>query len=165
VDTSQRRRDRYREPGPHFTQWAFQVVGSNCTASFRPQNAQNRGGSQVTQTKAGAGRGLTTLTLVNHAFKGAPSYSTCKPHKALDASAAAGSSRTLQLLPASAHGKFRTRGRYSAATVLGTIWSIADRCGGTLTHDVTDSVRVNDFVQHRTVVRRPGQSYLARKPK
>jgi len=45
VDTSQRRRDGYREPGPHFTQWAFQVVGSTCTASFRPQAAQNRGGS------------------------------------------------------------------------------------------------------------------------
>ena len=120
---------------------------------------------KVTQTKAGASKGLTTLTLVNNAFKGAPSYSKCKSHTALDASAAAGSSRTLQLLHASAHGKFRTRGRYSAATVLGTIWSIADRCDGTLTHDVTDSVRVNDFVHHSTIVLHPGQSYLARKPK
>ena len=74
------------------------------------------------------------------------------------------SSRTLQLLHASAHGKFRTRGRYSAATVLGTIWSVADRCDGTLTRDVTDSVLVNDFVHHRTIVLHPGQSYLARKP-
>ena len=48
------------------------------------------------------------------------------------------SSKTLQLLHASAHGKFSTNGRYSAATVLGTIWTIADRCDGTLIHDITD---------------------------
>jgi hypothetical protein len=119
---------------------------------------------RVTQTKSGASKGLTTLTLVNNAFKDAPSYATCKSRKARDASAAASSSRTLQLLHASAHGKFRTRGRYSAATVLGTIWSVADRCDGTLTRDITDSVLVNDFVHHRTVVLHPGQSYLARKP-
>ena len=119
---------------------------------------------KVTQTKSGTSKGMTTLTLVNNAFKGAPSYATCKSRKPHDASAAASSSRTLQLLHASAHGKFRTRGRYSAATVLGTIWSVADRCDGTLTRDVTDSVLVNDFVHHRTVVLHPGQSYLARKP-
>jgi hypothetical protein len=118
---------------------------------------------KVTQDKAGASKGLTTLTLVNNAFKGAPSYATCKPHKAGDASLAALSSRALQILHASAHGKFRTRGRYSAATVRGTVWSIADRCDGTLTHDVTDSVLVNDFVRHKTVVLHAGQSYLARK--
>ena len=58
------------------------------------------------------------------------------------------SSKTLQLLHASAHGKFRTTGRYSAATVRGTIWTVADRCDGTLTHDITDSVAVTDFVHH-----------------
>jgi putative pyrroloquinoline-quinone binding quinoprotein len=119
---------------------------------------------KVTQASGGASKGLTTLTLVNNAFKGAPSYATCKAHKALDASAAAASRRTLQLLRASAHGKFRTRGRYSAATVRGTVWSIADRCDGTLTHDVTHSVVVNDFVRHKTIVLRAGQSYLAKKP-
>ncbi len=48
--------------------------------------------------------------------------------------------------------------------MLGTIWSVADRCDGTLTRDVTDSVLVNDFVRHKTIVLHPGQSYLARKP-
>ena len=140
---------------------------TTATASKKKTQTGRFGGAvfKVTQVKAGASTGLTTLTLVNNAFKGAPSYATCKSHKALDASAAAGSSRTLQLLHASAHGKFRTRGRYSAATVLGTIWSIADRCDGTLTRDITDSVLVNDFVHHKTIVLHPGQSYLARKPK
>ena len=114
----------------------------------------------LTQARGGATNGLATLSLVENAFSGAPSYATCKPHKALDATAA--SSKTLQLLHASAHGKFRTKGRYSAATVLGTKWTIADRCDGTLTHDITDSVQVNDFVHHKTIILHAGQSYLAK---
>ena len=122
----------------------------------------NFGGAifKVTQARTG----LATLTLVEGAFKGAPSYATCKAHKAGDASAAALSSKTLQLLHASAHGKFRTSGKYSAATVRGTIWTVADRCDGTLTHDITDSVAVQDFVRHKTIILHAGQSYLARKP-
>ena len=108
-----------------------------------------------------SGNGLATLSLVEGAFAGAPSYATCQAHKASDATAAALSSRTLQLLHASAHGKFRTRGRYSAATVRGTKWTIADRCDGTLTHDITDSVAVTDFVRHKTIILHRGQSYLA----
>jgi hypothetical protein len=121
---------------------------------------------KVTQARGGKNKGLTTLTLVEGAFKGAPTYATCKSHrKALDASAAASSSKTLQLLRASAHGKFRTTGRYSAATVRGTKWTVADRCDGTLTHDITHSVAVTDFVRHKTILLRAGQSYLAKKPK
>ena len=43
----------------------------------------------------------------------------------------------------------------------GTIWTVADRCDGTLTHDVTDSVAVTDFVHHKTIILHAGQSYLA----
>ena len=118
---------------------------------------------KISQTTAGSGKGLVTLAIVENAFKGAPSYATCKAHKALEATAA--SSRTLQLLHASAKGKFRTKGKYSAATVLGTKWTVADRCDGTLTHDITDSVLVNDFVHHKTIVLHAGQSYLAKAPK
>jgi hypothetical protein len=121
---------------------------------------------KVTQARGGKNKGLTTLKLVEGAFKGAPTYATCKAHKkALDASAAASSSKTLQLLRASARGKFRTSGRYSAATVRGTKWTVADRCDGTLTHDITHSVAVTDFVRHKTIVLHAGQSYLAKKPK
>lgn len=120
---------------------------------------------KVTQARAGQSRGLTTLTLISGAFKGAPSYATCKARGASDPSAAAASSKTVQLLRASAHGKFRTTGRYSAATVRGTVWTIADRCDGTFVHDVTDSVAVTDFVRHRTIVLHAGQSYLAKKPR
>jgi hypothetical protein len=115
---------------------------------------------RIAQEKAGALKGLTTLTLLESAFKGAPSYGLCKAHKATDATIA--SSRTLQLLHASAHGKFRTRGRYSAATVRGTKWTVADRCDGTLTHVITDSVAVTDFVRRKTIILHAGQSYLAK---
>ena len=46
--------------------------------------------------------------------------------------------------------------------MLGTKWTIADLCDGTLVHDITDSVVVNDFVHHKTIVLRAGQSYLAK---
>jgi hypothetical protein len=119
----------------------------------------------MTQTSRGASKGLATLSLVEGAFKGAPTYAVCtSKRKAADASTAAVSSRVLQLLRASAHGKFRTSGRYSAATVRGTIWTVADRCDGTLTHDITDSVSVTDFVRHKTIVLHAGQSYLAKAP-
>jgi hypothetical protein len=113
---------------------------------------------------AQAHSGLATLSLVEDAFTGAPSYSTCKKGKAADATTAALSSKTLQLLHSSAKGKFSTKGKYGAATVRGTKWTIADRCNGTLVHDQTGSVSVTDFVHHKTVILHAGQSYLAKKP-
>jgi hypothetical protein len=116
---------------------------------------------KVTQAHSG----LATLSLVDNAsFTGAPSYSSCKAKKAADASAAALSSKTLQLLHSSATGKYSTRGKYGAATVRGTKWTIADRCNGTQVHDLTDSVAVTDFVHHKTIILHAGQSYLAKKP-
>jgi hypothetical protein len=141
----------------------------DAAAKKKPKKTKTQKGTfggaifKISQTTAGSGKGLVTLAIVENAFKGAPSYATCKAHKAIEATAA--SSRTLQLLHASAKGKFRTKGKYSAATVLGTKWTVADRCDGTLTHDITDSVLVNDFVHHKTIVLHAGQSYLARAPK
>jgi hypothetical protein len=105
--------------------------------------------------------GLATLSLVDDAkFKGAPTFASCKTKKG-NAVLAALSKKTLQLLHASAHGKFRTKGRYSAATIRGTIWTISDRCDGTLVHAIKDVVTVDDFVLHKTIALHPGRSYLA----
>ena len=120
---------------------------------------------KLNQAKRGANKGLVTLTLVENAFKGAPSYATCKKHKAGEASAAALSSKTLQLLKANAKGKFATKGKYGSATVRGTNWTTADRCDGTFIHDLTDSVAVTDFVRHKTIILHAGQSYLAKAKK
>jgi DNA-binding beta-propeller fold protein YncE len=115
---------------------------------------------KVTQDRSGASKGIATVSLLEGAFKGAPSFASCKARQG-KASAAAVSKKVLQLLHASGHGKFRTKGRYAAATVRGTIWTTADRCDGTLVHSIRDSVTVNDLVRHKTVIVRAGHSYLA----
>jgi hypothetical protein len=151
-------------------------AGSHPTADVAAKGKKGKKGKGKTVTQKGnfggaifkisqSGSGLATLSIVENAFKGAPSYSLCtKGKKAGDAAAAKASSRTLQLLHSSAKGKFSTKGKYSAATVLGTKWTVADRCDGTLTHDLTDSVKVTDFVHHKTITLHAGQSYLAKKP-
>ena len=59
-------------------------------------------------------------------------------------------------------GKFRTSGKYSSATVRGTIWLVQDRCEGTLTKVRRGTVRVRDFKRKKTVTVKAGHSYLAR---
>jgi hypothetical protein len=59
-------------------------------------------------------------------------------------------------------GRFRTRGRYGAATVRGTRWLTVDRCDGTLFRVAQGVVQVNDVPRRRQVTVRAGGSYLAR---
>ena len=60
------------------------------------------------------------------------------------------------------HGRFRTRGSNSVATVRGTAWYVEDRCDGTLTRVSKGSVSVRDLHRQRTVIVNAGKSYLAR---
>jgi CSLREA domain-containing protein len=60
-------------------------------------------------------------------------------------------------------GRFRTAGKFSSATVRGTVWMVEDRCNGTLTRVKKGKVAVRDFVRKRTVIVRKGRSYFARK--
>ncbi len=60
------------------------------------------------------------------------------------------------------HGRFRTRGSNSVATVRGTEWYVEDRCDGTLTRVSKGSVSVRDLRRQRTVIVDAGKSYLAR---
>ena len=118
------------------------------------------GGAVFKVTQAHSG--LVTLLLVEGAsFAGAPTYASCQTHSG-KATVAALSKKTLQLLKGSDnHGKFRTKGRYAAATVRGTVWSTADRCDGTLTHVTRGTVVVSDLVLHKTITVHAGHSYLA----
>jgi hypothetical protein len=89
-----------------------------------------------------------------------------------DYSACAGSARkkharksaggSVRHLWANAKGRFRTKGRYSAAAVRGTLWVTEDRCDGTLTRVRKGAVAVTDFRTKKTVIVRAGRSYLAR---
>ena len=49
-------------------------------------------------------------------------------------------------------GKFRTKGKHSAATVVGTKWLVEDRCTSTLTRVVRGRVSVRDFELKKTVI-------------
>ena len=61
------------------------------------------------------------------------------------------------------HGRFRTRGSNSVATVRGTAWYVEDRCDGTLTRVSKGSVSVRELHRKRTVTVNAGKSYLARR--
>jgi hypothetical protein len=72
------------------------------------------------------------------------------------------SRRRIRRLRGDARGRFRTRGRYSAATIRGTVWQTDDRCDGTLTRVRRGRVAVRDFRRRKTIQLRAGRSYLAR---
>lgn len=69
--------------------------------------------------------------------------------------------RPVRRLWGSGRGRFRTRGRYSSATVRGTKWVTEDACGGTLTKVEEGSVTVYDIVRRVNVVVTAGRSYFA----
>jgi hypothetical protein len=59
-------------------------------------------------------------------------------------------------------GRFRTKGKHSAATVVGTKWLVEDRCKSTLTRVRRGRVSVRDFVKKKTVIVRAGKKYVAK---
>ena len=59
-------------------------------------------------------------------------------------------------------GSFRTKGRYSSATVRGTLWYHADRCDGTYTQVNEGVVTVLDVARKKTLIVRAGHSVLVR---
>jgi hypothetical protein len=113
---------------------------------------------QVIQSRRRSDRGLTELRL-----KGS-SFARCGKRAALGgrAQAAGVSRRAIRRLRSNATGRFRTRGRNSAATVRGTVWETIDRCDGTLTRVRRGRVAVRDFRRRKTILVRAGKSYLAR---
>jgi hypothetical protein len=59
-------------------------------------------------------------------------------------------------------GRFRTRGRNSAATVRGTKWQMTDTCAGTRTTVQSGAVLVHDFWLRKNRLVKAGHSYFAR---
>lgn len=129
------------------------------SANPQPGSVQSgqffKGTFQIKQSRGGGG--LVSLLLRDTTTR----QSGCKPSSA---HAAAQSRRILGLLRGNAKGHFRTVGRFSAATVLGTNWGVRDRCDGTLTVVRTGVVVVTDFSLHTNVTVHAGQTYLAKAP-
>ena len=95
------------------------------------------------------------------------SFKHCRRAKARGAVAyAAGRrKRAVRKLWGSGKGRFRTRGRNSAATVRGTIWTVEDRCNGTLTRVTRGVVVVENLRSGRTKVVRAGEKHFVRRAK
>ncbi|MGI8800691.1 MAG: SdrD B-like domain-containing protein [Solirubrobacteraceae bacterium] len=120
----------------------------------------NFGGATFKLLQDRSQKGLTQLNLVlGRATSACPKVGkarTAAAKKLLPKS-------VLALLHANAKGKFRTRGRFSSATVRGTMWDTADRCDGTLTTVQRGLVAVQDLRRRRTVLVSAGHAYLARR--
>ena len=95
---------------------------------------------RFTLTQERSGDRVTTLELVGGDF------SPCEPEASASRVAAeARRAKRIRRLWGDGKGRFRTRGRYSAASVRGTRWLVEDRCDGTLTRVARGIVDVEDF--------------------
>ena len=112
---------------------------------------------QVLQSRKRRAKGLTELRMKGSAA----GFRNCRAGGKRAASSAL-SKRTVRRLRANAKGRYRTRGRHSAATVRGTKWVQEDRCDGTLTRVKRGKVVVRDFRLKKTVTVSAGKSYLAK---
>jgi predicted outer membrane repeat protein len=106
---------------------------------------------RITQGKGA--RPLTVLTLVETL--------SCPAKKA----SAAAKGKKKRRLWGDGKGRFQTKGKHSAATVVGTKWLVEDTCTTTLTRVVNGRVSVRDFVKKKTVVVKAGKSYTAKAKK
>ena len=70
--------------------------------------------------------------------------------------------KNVRSLWASGKGKFRTKGKFSSASIRGTKWQTTDRCDWTLTTVAEGSVAVFDFKLKKNVVVNAPNSYLAK---
>jgi hypothetical protein len=141
-----------------------------------PQTAFFYGG--VFQLLQGPG-GITNLLLVGGDFSVCP---VVKPKaKATSKTKSTTAGRTLQgtlaaqaktppkntkkvvrAIWGSGKGSFRTTGRFSSATVRGTLWYTADRCDGTYTKVNTGTVTVLDFPRKKIQIVKAPTSVLVR---
>jgi hypothetical protein len=103
---------------------------------------------RISQTRDG----LATMAL----FGG--SFASCGKAKR---AASAAKVKLIRQLWGSGHGRFRTKGRYAAASIRGTTWLTQDRCDGTLVRVTSGAVTVRDLVKRKNVVVSKGHSYLA----
>jgi hypothetical protein len=139
------------------------VLRSAIDASGHTQSATIRGAIfEIRQ--AANGKGMTDLVLRDGRPKGCPASGRAAAARAALAHGMAtkDTSGPGGLWAQDRHGRFRTRGRNSVATVRGTRWVTRETCTGTLTRVMEGAVDVFDLRTHRTVRVRAGHSYLAR---
>ncbi|MEA2170980.1 MAG: hypothetical protein QOF76_4280 [Solirubrobacteraceae bacterium] len=119
----------------------------------------------ATQSKKRRPKGIVVLRLARKDLKGRSLTKGCNAKRARASRKPKHKHKhkVLNILKSDAKGKFRTRGRYSSATVRGTKWDTIDRCDGTLTKVHRGAVTVMDLHRHKRVIVRAGHSYLAKR--
>jgi hypothetical protein len=128
-------------------QGAVEVTTATDDAGGRQSATFSHGVFQVRQNSTSA---LTTLVLRGRLGTCGKRIASTSRH------------RGLRRLWGRGRGRFRTRGRHTAATVRGTIWLTEDRCNGTLTRVRRGTVAVRDLVRKRKVLVTAGHQYFAR---
>jgi hypothetical protein len=108
-------------------------------------------------TKAGKKRRLTAELALNGG-----DFTGCTGTGARAAAGPAG--KVVRSLWSQGKGRFRTKGKYSSATIRGTKWQTTDQCDGTLTAVTEGSVLVRDLQLKKNVVVSAAGSYLAKAP-
>jgi hypothetical protein len=135
------------------------TLQSALDASGHVQTATVRGAVfEVRQSTTG--NGVTDLVL-----RGGPPASCTGSRSGVTARTAAVTTKKAKpgaLWARDSHGRFRTKGRNSVATVRGTRWSTRETCAGTVTRVMQGAVDVRDLRTGRTVTVRRGHAYLAR---
>jgi hypothetical protein len=130
------------------------AAASNTGNKFQAGNF-NGGQFRVTQTRKNP---LTQLSMTGGGL------SSCSSRVPRGGSASAAKKRRRKLF-GNAHGRFRTRGRNSSATVRGTKWTMTDTCAGTLTVVSRGVVLVRDFTLRKNRTVKAGHRYFAKAPK
>jgi hypothetical protein len=132
------------------TKGSVELTSAEGTASFK------QGAFVVREPAAPAATRVTDLVLAGGDF------GTC-PRAARRVSSAGASPKVVRRLWGSGKGRFRTTGRYAAATVRGTNWEIQDRCDGTRVSVKSGTVTVRDFRRRQNVIVTAGHAYLAKR--
>jgi uncharacterized repeat protein (TIGR01451 family) len=134
------------------------TVSQQAPANVRAAGAADPGVTELRLTRGD----FSTCTAKPAAVKSKKKAKKTKKRK--PAAVEAKPRKPIRRLWGNGEGSFRTRGRYSAATVRGTIWLTEDYCNGTLVRVQEGAVTVRDLVKNRTVNVTAGKSYFAEVP-
>jgi hypothetical protein len=128
----------------------------------RTQTAVFEGASFRVRQSRGK-RPTTDLVLAGGSFRSCPK-TTSRTRKARSAARKKKRrSKTVRRLWGRGKGRFRTRGRFAAATVRGTVWLTEDRCDGTYVRVRRGVVDVRDKARKRTYRVRAGRTKLVKR--
>ena len=120
-------------------------------------------GATFEVTQPGGGQRMVGIALTHGNFE------TCTSGRSSRGRARTASTerkrRVVRRLFGTGKGRFRTKGRFAAATVRGTSWTVADTCGETIARVHEGVVDVRNLVSERLVTLRAGDRYAARAPR